>query len=228
MQPLLDDLLPDILRTRASQDGDREFFRRVGDRPVSYAEAYRTACSVANGVVELGVAHGECVVIMADNSTESICTWLGLSLAGAVEVAINTGYLGNTLVHALQNSQARVIFVEESLVEAGVGSVEPSEYLGQRRTLDLDGGSTARDRAHCGWDPDRGGHVAKDNRTDRVSDRRRTVRRHVAGHNDRSGGRPRCGYPGGGESAGRRRQISRNRHRDRGRGSDRIRMPENG
>ncbi len=113
---MLDALLPDLLRARAGEDGEREFFRQVGGRPVTYVEAYRAACAVGNGLVALGVAHGECVVIMADNSTESIATWLGTSLAGAVEVAINTGYRGHSLEHVLQNSQARVMFVEEALL----------------------------------------------------------------------------------------------------------------
>lgn len=126
---MLDALLPDLLRDRARQDGDREFFRRAGERPVTYAEAYAAACAVANGLVSLGVAHGECVVIMADNSTESIATWLGTSLAGAAEVAINTGYRGHSLEHALQNSQARVMFVEEQLLPRVVEIRDSLTYL---------------------------------------------------------------------------------------------------
>jgi len=113
---MLDSLLPDLLRDRAGQDGGREFFRSVDGPAVTYADAYRAACSVANGLVSLGVAHGECVVIMADNSRDSITTWLGTSLAGAVEVAINTGYRGHSLEHVLENSQARVMFIEEQLL----------------------------------------------------------------------------------------------------------------
>lgn len=112
----LDDLLPDLLRRRAADDGACEFFRSVDGQAVSYAEAYARSCAVANGLVDLGVAHGECVVIMADNARDPICTWLATSLAGAVEVAINTGYRGRSLEHVMQNSQARVMFVEEALV----------------------------------------------------------------------------------------------------------------
>ncbi|MCX6460022.1 MAG: AMP-binding protein [Actinobacteria bacterium] len=113
---MLEALLPDLLRARAAEDGEREFFRSVGGQPVTYAEAYGDACAVANGLVSLDVAHGECVVIMAGNSSASMATWLGTSLAGAVEVAINTGYRGHSLEHVLQNSQARVMFIEEALV----------------------------------------------------------------------------------------------------------------
>lgn len=116
MPTMLDGLLPDLLRTRAAQSGDREFLRPVGGGGVTYAEAYRLACAIANGLVDLGAAPGECVVIMADNAAESICTWLATSLAGVVEVAVNTGYRGQALVHALQNSRGRVLFIEEDLL----------------------------------------------------------------------------------------------------------------
>src|SRR5215213_9896794 len=95
----LDDLLPDLLRRRATHDGSREFFRDVYGHAVTYSQAYSRSCGVANGLAALGVSHGECVVIMADNARDPICTWLGTSLVGAVEVAINTGYRGRSLEH---------------------------------------------------------------------------------------------------------------------------------
>lgn len=113
---MLGALLPDLMRERAAKSGAREFFRPVGGSAVTYAEAYSHACAIANGLIELGVQHGECVVIMADNAADSICTWLATSLTGAVEVAINTAYRGHSLEHALQNSKARLIFIEEALL----------------------------------------------------------------------------------------------------------------
>ncbi|MGY1641981.1 AMP-binding protein [Geodermatophilus sp. SYSU D00703] len=114
MSMLFDQVLPDVLRTRAQESADRPFLRFVEGPSVTYAETYARACSIGNGLVAAGVEHGECVVIMADNSLDSICTWLGIHLAGAVEVAINPAYRGQSLTHALQNSQARTMFVEEA------------------------------------------------------------------------------------------------------------------
>lgn len=111
MAMLFDRVLPEVLRIRAEETPDRTFFQTVGGTPVSYREAYVRSSSVANGLVELGVAHGDPVVIMADSSDDSISTWLGTQLAGAVEVAINTGYRGRPLVHALQNCEARILFI---------------------------------------------------------------------------------------------------------------------
>jgi carnitine-CoA ligase len=116
--PLFDMTLPDVLRARARETPDRTFFQNVRGPKVSYAEAYRSACGAANGLVNLEVKPGEVVVIMAENSAESIAGWLGVHLAGAVEAAINTGYRGQPLVHALQTARARVMFAGESFLPA--------------------------------------------------------------------------------------------------------------
>lgn len=108
--------LPDVLRERAQTSGQKPFLQMVGGDALSYKEVYDYASTIAGGVAALGIAKGECVVIMADNTIESVCTWLGITLAGAVEVAINTGYKAQSLQHALQNSQARVMFIEPGLL----------------------------------------------------------------------------------------------------------------
>lgn len=110
------DLLPDVLRLRAETSPDRVLLQPADAPGVTYGETYARACSVANGLVDLGVRRGECVVIMAENAPDSICTWLGINLAAAVEVAVNTGYRGQSLEHALKVSQARVMYVEPALL----------------------------------------------------------------------------------------------------------------
>lgn len=110
------ELLPDVLRLRAETSPDRVLLQPADAPGVTYGETYARACSVANGLVDLGVRRGECVVIMAENAPDSICTWLGINLAAAVEVAVNTGYRGQSLEHALKVSQARVMYVEPALL----------------------------------------------------------------------------------------------------------------
>lgn len=109
-------LLPDILRARSEATGDRPFLRVVGGATATYAQSYANSCAIANGLIGLGVEPGECVVIMAPTSLDSVNTWLGINLAGATEVAINTGYRGKPLEHVLQNSQARIMFIGADLI----------------------------------------------------------------------------------------------------------------
>ena len=113
---LTDGLLPDIFRTRAEVDGDRVFLRMVGGAASTYAQSYRASSAIANGLVALSVVPGECVVIMAANALNSVHTWLAINLMGGTEVAINTGYRGRPLEHVLQNSQAKIAFIEPELI----------------------------------------------------------------------------------------------------------------
>jgi crotonobetaine/carnitine-CoA ligase len=88
----------------------------VGREAVSYGHAYSQARAVATGLAALDVQQGDYVLIMAENTEQSLFTWLGVSVLGAVEVAINTAYRGRSLEHALQNSQAKVMFIDEHLL----------------------------------------------------------------------------------------------------------------
>ena len=129
IKSLTDGLLPDIFRTRAEVDGDRVFLRMVGGAASTYAQSYRASCAIANGLVALSVIPGECVVIMAANALDSVHTWLAINLMGGTEVAINTGYRGRPLEHVLQNSQAKIAFIEPELIARLVEIAGSLSYL---------------------------------------------------------------------------------------------------
>ena len=69
-----------------------------------------------------------------------------MHLTGAVEAAINTGYRGQPLIHAMQNSRARFLLISEAFIPAlaevrksltylETVIVYPSEARGQRPSL---------------------------------------------------------------------------------------------
>ena len=129
IKSLTDGLLPDIFRTRAEVDGDRVFLRMVGGAASTYAQSYRASSAIANGLVALSVVPGECVVIMAANALDSVHTWLAINLMGGTEVAINTGYRGRPLEHVLQNTQAKIAFIEPELIARLVEIAGSLSYL---------------------------------------------------------------------------------------------------
>ena len=110
-------LLPKVLQARASDSAKKIFVQTVNGETMNYKTAFEKSCAVSNGLISLNVQKNDCVVIMADSSTESICTWLGINLAAAVDVSINTGYRGNSLEHALENSRAKILFLDEPLLD---------------------------------------------------------------------------------------------------------------
>jgi crotonobetaine/carnitine-CoA ligase len=85
------------------------------DEPVTYAEMAGRSTSVANGLLDLGVGHGDSVALLSQNCPEMLYTWFGAGKIGALEVAINSSYRGEFLRHQLDNCQAKVVVTEEDL-----------------------------------------------------------------------------------------------------------------
>ena len=127
-------LLPKVFQARALDSADKIFVQTVQGEAMTYKAAFEKSCAVSNGLIALNVQKNEFVVIMADSSTESICTWLGINLAAAVEVSINTGYRSRSLEHALENSRAKILFIDESLLPR---IVEIAESLTSLETIVL-------------------------------------------------------------------------------------------
>jgi crotonobetaine/carnitine-CoA ligase len=64
---------------------------------------------------ELGLAAGDRVATLIENSPEALLAWVGTVLGGRVAVPINTAYKGHYLRHQLADSGARVVIVASSL-----------------------------------------------------------------------------------------------------------------
>lgn len=83
----------------------------------THLDTLHRARSVANGLRGLGVAPGDYVVSWLPNGAEALLALLGVNVAGAVEVPLNTAYRGGLLEHALNLSAAPTLIVHYELVE---------------------------------------------------------------------------------------------------------------
>jgi crotonobetaine/carnitine-CoA ligase len=134
-----DRTVPALLRRGAERNGDRVALRsRSGS--ATFAEAYTDARRVAGGLAALGVARGDHVALLLDNSLDFYRCWFGVNVAGAVEVAVNTGYRGDGLQYIVEHSEAEVLVVEEALLER-VAEIAPR--LGHVRHLVVRGDAAA-------------------------------------------------------------------------------------
>lgn len=87
------------------------------DREVTYAELRELSLRVAGGLAALGVAAGDNVALMLDNSVDHVLAWFGCSCRNAAEVALNTGFQPAQIAQVVGHSQAEVLIVEEEYVE---------------------------------------------------------------------------------------------------------------
>lgn len=111
--------IPHVLRTSAQRHPEKVFLYDDGPRQgrYTYRETLRIAEAVAGGLAERGFRKGDRLGLLLDNSPELIFAWLGSSLIGVPEVALNVHYVGAFLEHAINLTSPRAIVTSPRFVE---------------------------------------------------------------------------------------------------------------
>lgn len=125
-------VLPNVLESHASVRPDQVFLQHVDGSSRTFGELDHDVRQWAAALSSLGVRAGDTVVAMLDNSFESAFMWLAVARLGAIEVQINTAYLGPILTHVVNNSAATVAVVGGRFVDR---FVEVAADLDSLRTL---------------------------------------------------------------------------------------------
>ena len=89
------------------------------DRAITCLEIDRAANRVAGGLVAMGIAPGDRVAVHLEKSSRVRRDLPGHHLrgAGAIMVPTNVMYTSEEMVHILGDSNAKVVFVERSLLK---------------------------------------------------------------------------------------------------------------
>ncbi|MHB1468922.1 MAG: AMP-binding protein [Solirubrobacteraceae bacterium] len=123
-------VLPDLLRERARELGDKPFLSFAVDQAaVSYREADERSDRLAAGLVELGVGLGDRVMAMMGNRLEFVLTWFALNKLGAFHAPINVDYRGDFLEHLVNTAQAKLMVLEDRFVKTVLASSERMPLL---------------------------------------------------------------------------------------------------
>ncbi|MCQ3809997.1 MAG: AMP-binding protein [Acidimicrobiia bacterium] len=109
---------PRVLRDRAARHPHRTYL----DVPWSgesytFAETLDLAERVGSGMLAAGALTGDRVLIMIPNCSAYILAWLGSSVAGLVEVPINTAYRGSFLAHQVRTTEPVLALIAPEFVE---------------------------------------------------------------------------------------------------------------
>lgn len=106
----------EALGGRVRDSADRPFLRFVGGPAQTYAQVNASVLRLAAGLQGLGVTPRDRVVAMTRSRIEAIHLWLATNLIGSVDVAINFGYKGGPLVHAINQARPKVIVLEAAFL----------------------------------------------------------------------------------------------------------------
>jgi len=83
----------------------------------TYAELHEAALARLGALQAEGFAAGSVVLVMLDNTDQSVVTWLAVALGGGVEVPVNTALIGETLSHIVDDSGAEMVITERVFVD---------------------------------------------------------------------------------------------------------------
>lgn len=100
--------LQEYLREGANEDPNKGLLHFMG-KEMSFKEVYESSLRFANSLRELGIDKGDRVAIMLANTPQSVISYYGALMAGAVVVQTNPLYVERELEHQMVDSGAKVI-----------------------------------------------------------------------------------------------------------------------
>jgi len=109
---------PTVLRERARRHPEKVYLDVPwANESFTYSETLDIAESVGSGMLHAGATYGDRVLIMIPNCSAYIFAWLGSSVAGLVEVPINTAYRGAFLAHQVSTTTPSIAVISPEYVE---------------------------------------------------------------------------------------------------------------
>ncbi len=102
---------------RADEQGDKPFLTAKVDgqwKPISYAEAARQVCVLADRLVAMGLNPGDRVMLVSENRPEWVIADLAIMAAGCITTPAYTTNTEGDHCHILDDSGARAVIVSNS------------------------------------------------------------------------------------------------------------------
>ncbi len=102
----------EALRRTAVTFPDREALVGEGQR-ITFGELDRMADELAEGLIAIGVKHGDHVALWMTNAPQWVLVWVACARAGAVLIPVNTRFKTAEAGYVLQQSDAKVLIMME-------------------------------------------------------------------------------------------------------------------
>jgi crotonobetaine/carnitine-CoA ligase len=139
--------LPALVARHAHERPDAPYVVLAGGgRTWTYGDAHRDAGRWANSLAEAGVGAGDTVLTMLPPGIEAVAAWIGVARLRALEVPLNTGYVGRMLRYVVEDSRAKLLVVH---VDHLAAVEEAIDGLGEPGTIVVVGAADQpRESAH--------------------------------------------------------------------------------
>lgn len=122
--------LPTVLRHHAAERPDSVWLDAPEEGAAwTYEEMLASAERVGRNFLTNGASQGDRVVLVAQNSSRFVRTWIGTAVAGLVEVPINTAYEHDFLAHQVRTVEARLAVIDDVFAERFVAVKEAASTI---------------------------------------------------------------------------------------------------
>jgi crotonobetaine/carnitine-CoA ligase len=122
--------LPTVLRHWATHRADEIWLDAPEEQGSwTFAQMLTSAESVGRTMLDEGAVQGDRVVIVANNSSRFVRSWLGSAVAGLVEVPINTAYERDFLAHQVRTVSARLAVIDDVFAQRFVDIKEAAQNI---------------------------------------------------------------------------------------------------
>jgi crotonobetaine/carnitine-CoA ligase len=117
--------LPALVARHARERPEAPFVVTAEERVTwTYGQAHRDADRWADALAGAGVGPGDTVLTMLPPATTAVAAWIGAARLRALEVPVNTGYVGRILRYVVEDSRATVMVVHADHLPAVEQSID--------------------------------------------------------------------------------------------------------
>lgn len=107
--------LSEVPELSAARYGARPALSMVAGAVYSYRDLERVSRAVAEFLIRQGIAKGDRVALLAENSPQWVMTWFGIVRAGAIVVPILTDFIPSQICNIIEHAGAKAVFVSDKL-----------------------------------------------------------------------------------------------------------------
>jgi long-chain acyl-CoA synthetase len=115
------DTLFALLEESVNKFGDRPSVGKTFETPLTYKEFYARAVSISELLIERGVAKGDRIAILGENSPNWGICFFAIMRTGAVAVPILPEFPESDIRHILNDSEAKILFTTQRQLEKITG-----------------------------------------------------------------------------------------------------------
>lgn len=140
--------IPQLMHFAAERFGTHRAIVDEDGHTLSYLELRAEACDTARALLAAGIEHGDRVAIWAPNSQRWVVAALGLQMAGAILVPLNTRLKGKEAAYILGRSRAKLLFTVDEFLGIRYRNLLVEQDLPELQSIVLLG----TDAGSRGWD----------------------------------------------------------------------------